>query len=337
MSSQLVKGKNQPYVIASPQPDDSSKEKSKVIKLQMTSEPQSVVERAGAKEKRQKSLKRAAVYLNGQLVSSANNHYGFKSIMKALLNFGAEAKSTQLTSQLFYKDTSEDNDDIESTDPVTGANKGLSVRGSFIALSQEMTMSVCRLKVNPALILAHNTLFESSSNALYPFIKSDVKVTSIPVSQLTHTIDNVSNPIANQYTVGFVDSSSFNGKYDGNPFNFQSSMIKTVNLYVNGVSVPGTATPADDADTYLNMFDNLKYWRQDRGNFISREEFLLGSALCVYHLDDIGTDYLNLVKSGNVRLEIEFKSAVTETLSCVIMSERNSIIEIDKARNVYIK
>ncbi|XP_067653380.1 uncharacterized protein F54H12.2-like [Haliotis asinina] len=309
--------------------------------------------------------------------------------MKALLKYGTDAKSTQLCSQLFYKDEGDDNDDIESTDPVTGSNSGLSTRANFIALSKEMTMSgnlfedvfdmnrhmingvdlslkffrsspdfclmsgvadkeysiklldvylkICRLKVNPALILAHNTLFENNSNALYPFIKSEVKVTSIPVSQLTHTIDNISNPIANQYTIGFVDSDSFNGKYTKNPFNFQSSMIKTVNLYVNGVSVPGRAAPSDDADTYLNLFDNFKYWSQDKGNFISRKNFLLGSALFVYHLDEIGTDYLNLVKSGNVRLEIEFKSALTKTLSCIIMSERNSIIEVDRARNVYIK
>ncbi|XP_067660584.1 uncharacterized protein [Haliotis asinina] len=274
--------------------------------------------------------------------------------MKALLNFGADAKTTQLTSQLFYKDVGALNSDIESTDTETGSNTGLMARGAFIKLSQEMTMSgnlfedvfemnrymingvpmtlklyrssptfclmsgvankkftitlldaylkICRLNVNPALIIAHNTLFENNSNALYPFVKSEVKVTSIPVSQLTHTIDNVSNPIANRYIVAFVDSSSFNGKYDGNPFNFQSGMIKTINLYVNGVSVPGRATSADDADTYLNLFDSKKLRCQNQANGISRQDFLLGSALFVYQLDEVDVDYLNLVKSGNFKM-----------------------------------
>ncbi|XP_067667622.1 uncharacterized protein F54H12.2-like [Haliotis asinina] len=302
----------------------------------------------------QSLFSQVSVYLNDTLVSSTNNHYAYKSMMKALLNFGADAKTTQLTSQLFYKDVGQSNSDIESTDTETGSNTGLMARGQFIKLSQEMTMSgnlfedvfemnrymingvpmtlklyrssptfclmsgvankkftitlldaylkVCRLNVNPALIIAHNTLFENNSNALYPFVKSEVKVTSIPVSQLTHTIDNVSNPIANRYIVAFVDSGSFNGKYDGNPFNFQSGMIKTINLYVNGVSVPGRATSADDADTYLNLFDSQKLWCQNQGNGISRKDFLLGSALFVYQLDEVDVDYLNLVKSGNFKM-----------------------------------
>ncbi|XP_067676381.1 muscle M-line assembly protein unc-89-like [Haliotis asinina] len=57
-SSQLVNGKPQPKLISSDQSEEASKEVK--VKLQVTSEPQSVVERADAKEKRQKSLKRAA-------------------------------------------------------------------------------------------------------------------------------------------------------------------------------------------------------------------------------------------------------------------------------------
>ncbi|XP_041377392.1 uncharacterized protein F54H12.2-like [Gigantopelta aegis] len=338
----------------------------------------------------QSLFSQVSVYLQSQLVSSTNNHYAYKSIMKTLLNYGLEAKSTQLSSQLFYKDMAEVNDDMESTDPITGSNSGLGTRASFIQKSKVLTMSgplyedifnmnrhlingvdltlklyrsapkfclmsgasgkeytielldaylkVCKLKVNPALILAHNTLFQNS-NALYPYTKSEVKVTSIPTTQQTHTIDNVSNPIASRYIVGFVESDSLNGKYTGNPFNFQSSMLKTISLYVDGVSVPGRPTQADDIDSYVNIFDGMDLWGKDKGNNISRSEFLLGSGLFVFEIDMVcaESEYLNLVKSGSVRLEIEFKSALTKTLSCVILSERNSIIEIDKTRNVFIK
>lgn len=116
-------------------------------------------------------------------------------------------------------------------------------------------------------------------------------------------------------------------------------MIKTIALYVDGVSVPARPTQADDIETYVNIFDGADLWRKNKGNSISRSEFLLGNALFVYELDAVcvESEYLNLLKSGNVRLEIEFKSALTKTLSCIILSERNSIIEIDQARNVSIK
>ena len=43
--------------------------------------------------------------------------------------------------QLFYKDTGDKNEDIESTDCITGSNTGLSMLGTYITGSQELTMS----------------------------------------------------------------------------------------------------------------------------------------------------------------------------------------------------
>ncbi|XP_071108436.1 uncharacterized protein F54H12.2-like [Haliotis cracherodii] len=145
-------------------------------------------------------------------------------------------------------------------------------------------LKVCKLKVNPALILAYNILFQDS-NALYPYTKSEVKVTSIPTTQLTHTIDNLSNPIANRYIVGFVLSNSLNGSYTGNPYNFQSSMVKNISLYINGASVPGRPMQADDVESYVQMFDGLCLWKENTGNGITRSDFLLGSALFVFDID----------------------------------------------------
>ncbi|XP_046570504.1 uncharacterized protein F54H12.2-like [Haliotis rubra] len=195
-------------------------------------------------------------------------------------------------------------------------------------------LQVCKVKVNPALILAHNTLFEKS-NALYPYTKSEVKVISIPTTQQTHAIDNVGNPVANRYVVGLVESSSLNGSYTGNPYNFKSSMLKKITLYIDGVSVPGQP----DVASYVNMLDGMGLWKEDKGNAITRSEFLLGNALFVFDIDGMcaESEYLNLVKSGSVRLELEFKSALTSTLSCIVLTQRNSLIEIDQARNVFVK
>ncbi|XP_046338236.2 uncharacterized protein F54H12.2-like [Haliotis rufescens] len=338
----------------------------------------------------QSLFSQVTVYLQNQLVSSTNNHYAYKSMMKTLLEYGAEAKTTQLTAQLFYKDVAEQNSDLESSDVTGSINGGMSSRASYIADSKVLTMSgpiyedifdmnryllnevdltlkmyrsnhkfclmssvtehefkiqildaylqVCKVKVNPALILAHNTLFEKT-NALYPYTKNEVKVTSIPTTQQTHCIDNVSNPVANRYVVGLVDSSSLNGSYTGNPFNFKSSMLKKMTLYIDGVSVPGQPTEADDVACYVNMLDGMGLWKENKGNAITRSEFLLGNALFVFDIDKMCADseYLNLVKSGSVRLELEFKWPLITTLSCVVLTQRNSIIEIDQARNVFVK
>ncbi|XP_067653360.1 uncharacterized protein F54H12.2-like [Haliotis asinina] len=89
----------------------------------------------------QAMFSQVAVYLQNQLVSSTNNYYPYKSMMKALLGYGAEAKSTQMTSQLFYKDYAESNNDLESSNVTGSLNSGMRTRAAFIANSKELTMT----------------------------------------------------------------------------------------------------------------------------------------------------------------------------------------------------
>ncbi|MCG8113109.1 MAG: hypothetical protein N0E59_20350, partial [Candidatus Thiodiazotropha taylori] len=60
------------------------------------------------------------------------NYNPYRAMMETLLNFGQDAKSTQLRSQLFIKD---DNDHPEDTDP-SGANMGLFSRAKHTASSK---------------------------------------------------------------------------------------------------------------------------------------------------------------------------------------------------------
>ncbi|XP_046582180.1 uncharacterized protein F54H12.2-like [Haliotis rubra] len=283
-----------------------------------------------------------SVYLQNELVSSTNNYYPYKSMMKALLGYGAEAKQTQLTTQLFYKDYAESDRDLESSDVTGSLNSGMMTRAGFIEQSKELTLCGPPLRrrlqneSSPGQRGGHDR--ENTSNA-YPYVKSEVKVTSIPSTEQSHTIDNLSSPVASRYIVGLVESASLNSSLTGNPFNFKSSMVKKITLSIDGNSVPGQPTEADDIATYVSMLDGMGLWNEDKGNHITRSEFLLGNALFVFDLDKICSDseYLNLVKSGDVKLHLEFKAALTSTLSCIVLSQRNSLIEIDQARNVFVK
>ena len=57
------------------------------------------------------------VHLNDTLVTPSSNTYPFRAYVETLLSYGAEAKKTQLTSQLWYKDTGagEGNGEISAT------------------------------------------------------------------------------------------------------------------------------------------------------------------------------------------------------------------------------
>ena len=83
------------------------------------------------------------VHLNDTLVTPSSNTYPFRAYVETLLSYGAEAKKTQLTSQLWYKDTA---GHMEATQE-NGGNAGLVERRRHIAGSRVVEM-IGRLHVD---------------------------------------------------------------------------------------------------------------------------------------------------------------------------------------------
>ena len=76
------------------------------------------------------------VYLNDTLVTPSSNTYPFRAYIDTVLSYGAEAKNTQLTSQLWYKDTA---GHMDAT-TVDSGNTGLIERQRHIAESRIVEM-----------------------------------------------------------------------------------------------------------------------------------------------------------------------------------------------------
>ena len=76
------------------------------------------------------------VYLNDTLVTPSLNTYSFRAYVDTVLSYGAEAKNTQLASQLLYKDTA---GQMDAT-TVDGGNTCLVERRRYIAESRIVEM-----------------------------------------------------------------------------------------------------------------------------------------------------------------------------------------------------
>ena len=82
------------------------------------------------------------VKLNDTLVTSTNNTYSYRAYLETLLSYGPTAKKSQLTSSLYYKDTS---GQMECADPntVPVGNDGLLKRHNHVAGSATVDMVGC--------------------------------------------------------------------------------------------------------------------------------------------------------------------------------------------------
>ena len=81
------------------------------------------------------------VSLNNKLVSSGSDTYPYRAILGTLLNYGSEAKTTRLTSALFYKDTPGAMEQTYPTKAVgAGGNAGLISRYEHSSKSASVEM-----------------------------------------------------------------------------------------------------------------------------------------------------------------------------------------------------
>lgn len=77
------------------------------------------------------------VVLNGQVISAPNHTYPYRAYLETLCSYGGDAKSSQLSSLLFAKDTP---GQMDTATLVAGGNQGLRTRQTETAVSHKVNM-----------------------------------------------------------------------------------------------------------------------------------------------------------------------------------------------------
>jgi len=79
------------------------------------------------------------ISLNGTLITSSTNTYPYRAMIETLRSYGMDAKTSQLTSALYYKDTAGNTDSVDFEDE-NDVNKGLAVRRHMARESRVIDM-----------------------------------------------------------------------------------------------------------------------------------------------------------------------------------------------------
>jgi len=80
------------------------------------------------------------ISLNGTLITASTNTYPYRAMMETLLSYGEDAKTSQLTSALFYKDKAGRMDSVDFGADAALRNDGLFTRRSIARQSREFDM-----------------------------------------------------------------------------------------------------------------------------------------------------------------------------------------------------
>ncbi|CAG2238519.1 unnamed protein product [Mytilus edulis] len=338
---------------------NTNSDSSPVVKTQLVSPVEATQQRAESQMKEERKLDKPRVelikslfshidvYMNNKLVSINSNNFPWKAYLKVVLSSGKDEQESQLQSQLFMKD----NDPMDSV----VLNSGFVNRYEFTKESRtfelegnllEDTLNLeARVKLDPGVILNHRNQIRQTP-AKYVINRSNVIQNIIPKGSTEFYWDGIfPKAIPSKLVFGLLSQTSVNGDYTKNPFNFQHFNMTEVSLKVNGVEIYGTPLKLDFgvnrnySTAYVRLFEISEKWNKDAGLNISYSDFGAGYSLLAFSLDpslDFQEDFINLVKHGNARLEIRFKSPTTETINCLCYYQSQAILTVDESREVRI-
>ena len=213
--------------------------------------------------------------------------------------------------------------------------------GDFKLKIMGSTLYVRKVQINPEIKLAHAKCLEHAT-AKYPLTRVDMKPISIPKNTRNFYRENLcSGVIPSRIIIGLVDSDAFNGQNKKNPFNFQHFNLNSVQFQIESVDIPYKPFETDFStenftEAYFSHFLGANKTVCDAGSIITRNDFKNGYAIYAFDLtgDLCNENHFNLIKTGNLRMAINFASDTTVNIVCVVYMEYQNLIEINKNRQV---
>jgi len=208
----------------------------------------------------------------------------------------------------------------------------------------DATLMVRKVKLSPTVLLAHAAALEKAP-AKYPLTRVQVQTVTIPLGLRDKSIPNLHiGQIPKRIVIGFIANQAHNGSYQHNPHNYQHFNLNYLSLYVDAQQYPAQPLTPDFAnknyvEAYNTLFAGTGIHFKDEGNDITYSEFGNGFTLYAFDLSsDLSAheSHWNLQKQGVVRLELRFAAALPTAVNCIVYSEFNNLIEIDKNRSVVV-
>ena len=216
---------------------------------------------------------------------------------------------------------------------------GDNVADEYAVYIENAFIKVRRNTISPSVMLAHAMALEKT-NAKYPIKRVIVKSLVIPYSAQMCTLTLHNGVVPSRVVLGFLKTSSCDGSYSENPFNFRNYKLTSLNLKAGSKSLP-YSTPLTlnfSKNEYLNGYNTLFQNIRESGNDITYEEYGKGNTIFAFDLspDLCNSEHYSLIKTGALELDLNFETSITESITVMYYLEFDNIIEKTKEREVLI-
>lgn len=203
------------------------------------------------------------------------------------------------------------------------------------------SLIVRKIKPSPGVLLGHADAMKLKP-AQYPILRKECKSFAIPQGLSSFKQDNIFlGQLPKRIVLGMVDGDAFSGTYEKNPYNFKHFNVNLVQVYADGEPVRTRPFRPDMEnlcciESYCSLLpDKLD---GDKGSIIKQEDWPRGYSLFAFNLtpDVDCDDHSSLIKHGNLRIEIQFNTALARSIQLLVYAEFDNVLKIDADRQVLI-
>jgi hypothetical protein len=181
-------------------------------------------------------------------------------------------------------------------------------------------------------------------NAVYPIQRTEMSTYTIATGSQSHVKESLFRGKMPKFVlVAPTRNDGYNGSYAQNPFNFQNFAINHIALYREGESIPFRPFTPDFANKmymreYTALLQSLDLYNKTDDIDLDPTDFAGGYCIFGFNLTPnmVVSGQAQSSHDGNLRLEIQFKTATTHTLNIIVMGIFDGRVEITKQRNVHV-
>lgn len=215
------------------------------------------------------------------------------------------------------------------------------IAASDTSYTVDINKAVLRMKqyeIPDHILNAHNIMLEKNISMKFPVTHVETKYFSKSSGRSDLSEMNICTGILpKKVVIGLVDSATFNGSIETNPFNFQHFSLSSIKLRVNGEPIPYEEISCDYTnniytDAYFSLYQTTRAeWDSPLNMGISYDQYKAG--YCLYGFDLGATNdesCLDLIKTGKISLNIKLAAATTAAVTIVCYLEFSKLIEISK-------
>ena len=205
----------------------------------------------------------------------------------------------------------------------------------------EAYLYVRKIHPSPGVLLGHTQAL-SKMPAKFPITRKECKEIAIASGLRSVKKDNIFlGQLPKRVVVAMVDGDAAAGNYVKNPYNFKHYNVNHMQLFADGEPVraqplkPNMDT-ADYIHCYETLYRGLNNLDGEKGCIIKRVDWNKGYSLFAFDLtpDMDADDHYALIRHGNLRLEVEFATALADPINILVYAEFDNVLEITADRHI---